>query len=111
VRDQHCQKRGGGAVLGESALVRAGRHKEEEAGLAQIVGEEPTPAFAAQVAEECQRLLDCLASDELRSIALFKLEGNTTEQIAAKLECAPSTIDRKLQRIRKAWARERPAGA
>src|SRR5205085_626675 len=91
-RNEHCQKRGGGAVLGESALMSPGQDAGEVAGLEQIVGQEPTPAFAAQVAEECQRLLNCLDSEELRSIALLKLEGDTTEQVAAKLGCAPSTV-------------------
>jgi hypothetical protein len=41
--------------------------------LEQIAGRESTPEFAAQVAEQCQRLLGSL-SDELRSIALRKME-------------------------------------
>jgi DNA-binding CsgD family transcriptional regulator len=45
-----------------------------------------------------------LADDELRSVAVWKMEGDTTEQIAAKLECAPSTVERKLRRIRGLWA-------
>jgi DNA-directed RNA polymerase specialized sigma24 family protein len=106
VRDARCQKRGGGEVRGESALV--GRD-DAEAGLEQIVGREPTPAFAAQVADECRRLLGILDTDELRQIAVWKMEGDTTEQIAARLDCAPSTVERKLRRIRGIWAEERPA--
>src|SRR5882672_10101488 len=48
VRDENFQKRGGGAVGGESALEGA---DGAAAGLERIVGREPTPAFAAQVAE------------------------------------------------------------
>ena len=58
VRDEHRQKRGGGAVLGESAFLSPGDSPEEEAGLEAILDREPTPAFAAQMAEEYQRLLD-----------------------------------------------------
>jgi DNA-directed RNA polymerase specialized sigma24 family protein len=105
VRDEHAQKRGGGAVSGESALLNA---DDSTAGLEQILGREPTPAFAAQVAEECRRLLDLLTDNELRSVAVWKMEGDTTEQIAAKLACAPSTVERKLRRIRGLWAEARP---
>ena len=97
VRDERTQKRGGGAVSRDSA-----------AGFDQMVGREPTPEFAAQVAEECRRLLDLLADTDLRSVALWKMEGDTTEQIAAKLACAPSTVERKLRRIRSLWAEGRP---
>ena len=49
-----------------------------ESDLEQIIGREPTPAFAAQVAEECRHLLDRLPDDRLRAIALGKMEGYTT---------------------------------
>ena len=54
-----------GEVLGEAALAGAGRRRRG-AGLEQVLGPEPTPAFAAQVAEECRRLLDGLGDDRLR---------------------------------------------
>jgi DNA-directed RNA polymerase specialized sigma24 family protein len=79
---------------------------DEEPRLAQLIGREPTPEFAAQVAEACQQLLARLGSAELRAIALWKMEGYTTEEIAAKQDCAPRTIERKLQRIRGLWAKE-----
>src|SRR3954452_6806739 len=50
-------KRGGGEVMGESALEAPGG---EAVSLDTLMGEEPTPAFAAEVAEECRRLLDLL---------------------------------------------------
>ena len=75
----------------------------------QVVGREPTPEFAAQVAEECRRLLDLLADTKLRSVAVWKMEGDTTEQIAAKLACAPSSVERKLRRIRGLWTEGRPS--
>ncbi|HEX9359606.1 MAG TPA: ECF-type sigma factor [Streptosporangiaceae bacterium] len=104
VRDEYRLKRGGGAVLGQSALRPAG--EEAEPGFEWFVGREPTPEAAAMVAEECRRLLACLKTDELRTIALWKMEGYTNEEIAAKLDCAPSTVERKLQRIRAQWEEE-----
>jgi DNA-directed RNA polymerase specialized sigma24 family protein len=47
-----------------------------------------------------------LGDAELRAIALFKLEGDTTAQIAAKLGRAPRTIERRLQLIRRTWEQE-----
>src|SRR5205807_7762437 len=43
------QKRGGGAVLDEAALPCHADSSAQPAGLEQIEGAEPTPAFAAQV--------------------------------------------------------------
>src|SRR5438067_4890181 len=59
-RDQRCQKRGGGTVLDEAALGDRDNAAAEEAGIDQILGREPTPEFAAQVAEDCRLLLERL---------------------------------------------------
>jgi DNA-directed RNA polymerase specialized sigma24 family protein len=96
-------KRGGGTVQGESAF--AGAADSSAPGLEQVVGDEPTPAFAAQVAEQCQHLLDKLGDDELRSIAVWKMEGHTNEEIAAKVDCSLSTIELRLRVIRKRWSK------
>jgi DNA-directed RNA polymerase specialized sigma24 family protein len=104
VRDQRRQKRGGGAVRGESGLCRP--DDSAAAGLEQIAGREPTPEFAAQVAEECRRLLDRLDDAELRAIAVWKMEGETTPQIAARLGYALSTVERRLRLIRQIWESE-----
>jgi DNA-directed RNA polymerase specialized sigma24 family protein len=103
-RHEQRQKRGGGRVQTETDL--AASEPETDAILAEVVGSEPTPEFAAQVAEECQRLLDLLKEDDLRAIALAKMEGYGTEEIAARLDCAPRTVQRKLGRIRSLWSRE-----
>jgi RNA polymerase sigma factor (sigma-70 family) len=68
-----------------------------------IEGQEPDPAFAAEMAEQCQRLLAMLADDELRQIALLKLEGYTNQEIADQMQCALATIERRLGRIRRCW--------
>jgi DNA-directed RNA polymerase specialized sigma24 family protein len=101
------QRRGGGAVLDEAALDRQDE-SQAEAGLARIVGREPNPEFAAQVAEQCQHLVERLEDDGLRSIALYKMEGFTNAEIAAKLRCAIPTIERRLRLIRSIWEQEEP---
>jgi RNA polymerase sigma factor (sigma-70 family) len=108
VRRQGRQKRGGGAVLDEAALANAVRDGAEETGLEQVLGREPSPEFALQVAEECQRLLDSLGDDTLRAVALRKMEGYSNDEIAAQLGCAPRTVARKLRRIRTLWSQEAP---
>jgi serine/threonine protein kinase len=77
LQHERRQKRGGGKVQGETELA----DPDDEPLLAQVISQEPTPEFAAQVAEECRRLLDQLGEGELRSIALWKMEGYTTEYV------------------------------
>jgi RNA polymerase sigma factor (sigma-70 family) len=108
IRDERRQKRGGGNVLDETALAGASTD-ENDSGLDAIIGSEPTPDFAAQVAEEYRRLLDLLGDTELRVIAVSRMEGYSTEEIAGRLSCAPRTVERKLQRIRGIWSKESPS--
>ena len=48
-------------------------------------------------------MLDLLGDEELRSIARWKMEGDTNAEIADKLGCLPRTVERKLRRIRELW--------
>ena len=104
-RAERQQKRGGGRVY--DAATRAGAPSADDAqALAQVIGHEPTPAFAAQVAEECQRLLDRLGDPGLRAVALAKMEGYRNDEIATQLGCGLRTVERKLQVIRGLWDHE-----
>ena len=105
VHHERRARRGGGKVLGEGALAGPGSSAADSP-LGQIAGAEPTPEFAAQVAEECRRLLDRLGDAELWSVALWKMEGYTVEEIAARLGCVPRTVDRRLRLIRDLWQQE-----
>ena len=71
-----------------------------------MVGEEPTPEFAAQVAEECRRLLDRLDDETLRQVAVWKMEGYTNDEIAGRLDCSRRTVTLKLDAIRVIWSEE-----
>jgi DNA-directed RNA polymerase specialized sigma24 family protein len=73
-------------------------------------GNEPTPDFAAQVAEEVERLLRTLDKDELRRLALWKMEGYSNQEIAGRLGCVERTVERKLWMIRQIWEAEGQAG-
>jgi DNA-directed RNA polymerase specialized sigma24 family protein len=106
VQHERRRKRGAGAVRGDSALIGPSNSEAADEGWAQFAGREPTPAFAAQVAEECQRLMALLGEGELRAVALAKMEGFTNEEIAARLGCVPRTVERKLRVIRTLWKQE-----
>ena len=69
-------------------------------------GDEPTPELAAQLAEEYERLIERLGDSSLQSVATWKLEGYTNDEIAARLGCVTSTVERKLARIRSVWTNE-----
>ena len=97
------QKRGGGAVQGESAFLDAVSEAVSKPGIEQVVGPEPTPAFAAEVAEHARRLLEVLPNQVLRDVAVWKMEGDSIEEIAEKLGCSTRTVDRKLDVIRGIW--------
>src|SRR5262249_12670462 len=78
------ERRGGGQVRGDSALEPLeGEHAA--GGFAQIEADDPTPDVAVQLVEEFQGLLDRLGDDELRSIAVWRLEGYTNAEIAGRL--------------------------
>jgi DNA-directed RNA polymerase specialized sigma24 family protein len=47
-----------------------------------------------------------LPTEELRAIALAKLEGYTNAEIAARQECALATVERRLMTIRAVWKEE-----
>jgi DNA-directed RNA polymerase specialized sigma24 family protein len=104
---QRRQRRGGGRVVGEGAL--AGPDPDEPGGgLDLFAGQEPTPEFAAMVAEECRRLLDGLRDEALRQVALLRMEGYTGDEIAERLGCTRRTVTRKLELIRLSWQGDEP---
>jgi DNA-directed RNA polymerase specialized sigma24 family protein len=91
------QKRGGGhGPAGSSAL----------AGLPSV---EPAPEDVAIMVEGFQRLLDRLGDEALRQVALWRLEGYTTDEIAGRLGCARRTVANRLTLIRKRWQAEVPS--
>jgi DNA-directed RNA polymerase specialized sigma24 family protein len=98
------QKRGG--VAPNPGPLPEPEATAEELALDQLTSPEPTPEFAAQVADECRRLLDRLGTDELRAIAVWKMEGYSNEEIAALQGWALRTVERRLRVIRSLWSQE-----
>jgi DNA-directed RNA polymerase specialized sigma24 family protein len=105
VRYERRVKRGGpGVQASEPPASEAA--VDRDVSLSQLIGKEPDPQHATELAEDCQDMLDRLSDTILRAIALWKLEGFTTEEIAAKLDCTTRTVERKLQIIRRHWNRD-----
>jgi DNA-directed RNA polymerase specialized sigma24 family protein len=92
VRHENRRKRGGGPPA--------------EVDLEGLPDREWGPDFAAQVGEECARLLEGLGDPLLRSVAEWKMEGFTSAEIARRLGCTERTVERKLRVIRRLWREE-----
>jgi DNA-directed RNA polymerase specialized sigma24 family protein len=106
VTRQGRQKRGGGRVLGEADFTGESAEGRSPGLLEAVIGSEPSPEFAAAAAEECGRLLDLLDTDDLRQVAIDRMEGYTNDEIAERLGCARRTVARRLDLIRKIWEAE-----
>ena len=78
---------------------------ESDSLVKRLPATDPTPEEAAELAEGVELLLRALPNPILRQVALWKLEGYTSEDIAApdKLDCAERTVERKLRLIREIW--------
>jgi RNA polymerase sigma factor (sigma-70 family) len=98
-RHQARLRRGGGDVRGESALVGPDDASGPQA-IAEVVGDTPTPEFSAIMTEQVQRLLSVLGDDQLRELALGKMEGYTNEEMAQRLGCSLRTVERRLKVVR-----------
>jgi DNA-directed RNA polymerase specialized sigma24 family protein len=99
VRDEGRQKRGSNRTV----LTECDAPDGDEAAIEQILSREPTPQFAAEMAEQCDRLLCSLADDDLRRLAILKMEGHSNEEIAVLMQCATRSVERKLHFIRTVW--------
>ena len=68
-----------------------------------LVSREPTPEMAVEFAEQLSASLEALARDDLRQVALSKMEGFTNSEIAKQMGRSVTTIERKLRTIRSIW--------
>ncbi len=95
---------GDAKVMGESCF--AGGASSTRQPMAAMAAAETAPDLAALLAEEFQRLLGMLPDDELKTIAIARMDGHTNREIAERLGCAERTIERRLKYIRAVWKRE-----
>ena len=100
-RKHFSAKRGGGTVRGESVFANA----FEGANLGQVQGKAPTPDLAVETAETCLELIGKLGDPSLAQLVVLKLEGRTNSEVAATLNCATRTVERKLEKVRECWGK------
>lgn len=99
---ENRRKRGGGG----GDLSRIFTDASDLSGLKRLPSREPTPEFAAEVAETCDALFRHLSDDSLRDVARGKLEGFTNQEIAEQLDIGLRSVERKLHLIRQIWQTE-----
>jgi RNA polymerase sigma factor (sigma-70 family) len=97
LRKEQRLKRGGGGEAGDTAVIGTADSRVEAPAL------EPTPEFAAMFAESVERLLALLDDDELRRIALLRLDGYANAEIAGLIGKSLPTVERRLRLIRSRW--------
>ena len=76
--------------------------------LASLLDRDPTPEEVVEMSDQVEGLLAKLDDPDLRRIALWKVEGYASEEIAQKLGCVVRTVERKLHLIRTLWQSESP---
>ena len=101
IRRQTTQKAGGGEVRGESFF--AAGNDSESPGIDGQAGREPTPEYADQLNGTVADLLSPL-NEQLRTIAIMKLQGYTNSEISQRNGVSIATVERKLALIRKNMA-------
>ena len=101
-RYQRAEKRGGGRVY-PLTDVQAACGGMAGNPLAELISREPSPEYLAILAESHDQLLKRLRDDRLREVALRRLEGYTTEEIAQRMKVSARTVQRKLRLIEAHW--------
>jgi DNA-directed RNA polymerase specialized sigma24 family protein len=110
---QRRLKRGGGHVVSEADLATELDthcpldHLDTTTLIYQTVQDEPTPEFAAMVAEEYAHRLEKLGDPGLRRIAELKLAGYTNQEIAREIGHSLRTTSLRIKKIRKIWEASR----
>lgn len=111
IEKDHRQKRGGGEVRGDSAVMQ--RDPEEvgsgegsgAGGFDRLTSEKPAPDIAAIMADQMEQLLLSLPDETAQQIAALKMEGFTHEEIAKRIDVNTRTVERRLRQIRELWQR------
>jgi DNA-directed RNA polymerase specialized sigma24 family protein len=105
LRHQTRQKRGGGAVRGESVFLdKAGDLKA--GGIGGVTGETQSAEIHAELAEACEDLLNQLDDEQLKQIAVMRMDGYLVDEIADRLELSKRAVERRLQLIRRTWTEQ-----
>lgn len=102
LRREGAQKRGGGLIEHPTGRDQPNRLWSVD----QLLTPGPTPAELAEMEEQNQHLLSTLRDGALRRVAVFRLSGYTTAEIAQRLGVTTRSVERKLRLIRETWQLE-----
>jgi DNA-directed RNA polymerase specialized sigma24 family protein len=105
LRMTKAAKRGGGRVRGESAF-EALSDVSRQVGIDGVADCQPHGMLAAMERQNLDLLINDLPTEDLRRIALYKLEGYSNAEIARELGVCERTIERKSRMIRRRWAKK-----
>jgi RNA polymerase sigma factor (sigma-70 family) len=108
IEKDHRQKRGGGDVRGDSAMMsqsNGGNVRGGVEGFDRLTSEKPAPDIAVVMADQTRQLLEALPDETSQRIAALKIEGFTHQEIADKLKINTRTVERRLKQIRDLWQR------
>ncbi|MBN8604029.1 MAG: RNA polymerase subunit sigma-70 [Planctomycetes bacterium] len=100
-RYEHQQRRDSRQLLSDT-ILRTSDGSEIDV-LHSVPGKEPTPEFAAEVADMSEFLMKLLPDPELKKLVQLKLEGYTNEEAAERMRITRRTVQRKLELIRRIW--------
>ncbi len=103
IEKDHRQKRGGGDVRGDSAVMSRENEGSVLGGFDQLESEKVQPDIATVMADQTQQLLASLPDETAQRIAALKIEGFTHQEIADKLDINTRTVERRLKQIRELW--------
>ena len=103
LRGDHRMKRGGEI---SSAPNTQERHIQEEN--SEWTSNHPEPDVMMMMSEWMDNLIDSLEDQELRQIAIAKLNGYSNQEIAGSIQRSLPTVERRLRLIRDKWREELP---
>ena len=80
-----------------------------DAELDQMLGDDADPFSSVAVRDECAHLVSLLEREDLKRIALLRLDGFTIQEIVEATGISKRSVIRKMHRIRAAWESEAKA--
>ena len=93
----------------EKRLRRGGsftRTKSNDKTLDSITTNELSPEDSYFALDECKRLLSILPNENLKRLAVLKVDGYTNEEVAEIMNCTRRSVQRRLKLIREIWTNE-----
>ena len=88
----------------EKQQLNSSLDADRNADVNEFISREPNPEIAAECAEQISRLLESLENEDLKKVAIMKMEGYTNIEVANDIKCSLTSIERKLRTIRSIWS-------